>query len=397
MRLRSLTVAVLVTAVTACTGGDGDGAGRRGARQTRRPSDAPLLQWRRDALGSDILPSGGRLLAADGERVYVASGFGEVNATHIVTGLDRASGSTRWTATRAGPVFLHGVVGDVLVVSEQADVVAGIEAATGTERWVLHVRDLGLSGYGATIGVIAEGVTALGLSARGEGDTRPPVVLGLDAASGLVRWQAALAPGTDLNFGQPTVVDGAAVFLSTPSHPGSAPGNVAHAVNLSDGSVRWNVDLGGGQGFHVAGPIASPAGGVHLPGAGAVITVDSATGAVRWRRDSPPVAALATVGPRLWLLEPNRIVFLDPASGNELSARASNGTFLGPYVLTAAPDAHVVLAADQQHGAGLDRQRASTRWSLNWPAPLYDVPLVSQPLLVVATGDRAVTAYELPV
>jgi len=159
MRLGRLTVALLLTAFSACSAGDGEHAGERGARQARRTSDAPLRKWRRDTLGSDILPSGGRLLAADGARVYVASGFGEVNATHIVTGLDRATGSTRWTATRTGPVFLHGVAGDVLVVSEQYHVVAGLEAATGTERWVVDVRDLGLSGYGATIGVTAEGVT----------------------------------------------------------------------------------------------------------------------------------------------------------------------------------------------------------------------------------------------
>ena len=191
------------------------------------------------------------------------------------------------------------------------------------------------------------------------------------------------------------MVDGAAVFLSTPSHFGSAPGNVAHAVNLGDGSIRWNVDLGGGQGFHVAGPIAS-AGGVHLPGAGAIITVDPATGAVLWRRESSPAPALAAVGARLWVVELNRLVFLDPANGSELSASASNPQFFGPSVLTAAPEAPTVVAADQKHGAGLDRRRASTRWSLNWPATLFDVPLVSQRLLVVTTSDRAVTAYELP-
>jgi hypothetical protein len=134
---------------------------------------------------------------------------------------------------------------------------------------------------------------------------------------------------------------------------------------------------------------------VHLPAAGAVLTVDPATGAIRWRRDSSPFPALARIDNRLWILEPNRIVIADPANGTELSASPTRQPLLGPSALIPAPQADIVLAADQRHGAGVEPERAATQWSLNWPAPLFDVPVVSHDLLVITTSDRTVTSYQL--
>lgn len=356
------------------------------------------MRWQREALGSDFLPSGGRLLASDSERVFIASGPGDAGVgepRRTVTAVDRADGATRWTISRVGPPFLHGVVGNVLIVSEQYHVIAGLDAATGAERWAISLEAENLPGYGATIGVAAEGMIALGLSASSEGNTQPPVVVSLDPATGALQWRATLTTGTDLNFGKPAVIDGAAVFLSTPSHPGSAPGNVAHAVNLRDGSVRWTLDLGGGQGFHVAGAVATP-GGVHVPGPGAVLTVDPGTGSVRWRRDSSPVPTVAAVGNKLWLLEPNRVVLLDPQSGIEVANSPLDQPMLGPSALLTSPDAPSVIAVDQRRGIGMDRLDASTLWSRTWPATLNDIPIIAQDLLIVAAIDSAVTAYELP-
>jgi len=236
-KLQGLTLALLLVTVVGCAGGEDEQRPPTATDRKRPTTDAPVPRWRRDGLASDILPVGW-LAVADDARIYVASGFGEVDGTHIVTGLNRESGETVWTATRGGPVFVDGVTGDVLVVGEQANVVAGLDTATGVERWAIDLRGEGLSGYGATVGVTADGLMALGLSAGGEGDTRPPVVLGLDTTNGVLQWRAPLVAGTDLNFGQPTVADGAAVFMSTPSHPGSAPTNLAHAINLSKPCTR---------------------------------------------------------------------------------------------------------------------------------------------------------------
>jgi hypothetical protein len=108
------------------------------------------------------------------------------------------------------------------------------------------------------------------------------------------------------------------------------------------------------------------------------------------------VPAVAAVGDKLWLLEPNRIVLLDPQTGIEVANSPLDQPLLGPSALLTSPEAPVVLAIDQRRGVGTDRVDASTLWSRTWPATLNDIPIISRDLLVVATIDSAVTAYELP-
>jgi hypothetical protein len=63
---------------------------------------------------------------------------------------------------------------------------------------------------------MTDGLAVIGISAQAEGNTAPPVILGVDPVSGVPAWQVALAEGTDLTFGMPAVVDDTVVFLSTP-------------------------------------------------------------------------------------------------------------------------------------------------------------------------------------
>lgn len=395
--LRAQFAAVLLAflvAVAACTDGGNSGHGRRG--DTRGSGQASALRWQRGGLGmsSSFLPSGGRLLATDDERVYAASGFGRPafgDSPYTVTALARDTGETRWSLNRPSPPFLQGVAAGILLVNEQYDVLLGIDAATGAERWHLDLSTIGLGRYGATVSAIRDGVAAMGLSAGGEGDTRPPVVVGIDPTNGRPLWRTNLAAGTDLNFGTPVVAGDAVVFLSTPSHPGSAPASMAHAVDPRDGVVRWSIEIGGGQGFHARSAAVSSA-GVHIPGPDAVITVDAATGEVRWRRGSPAPAP-AMVGSRLWLWEAGRIVTLDPLTGQELASYSHDGP-LGDRLLIAPPQGGGVLAIDPRQGRALNPRDPAVFGSQDWPAPLVDVPLVSRDLLVVATGDQGVTAYD---
>jgi outer membrane protein assembly factor BamB len=357
------------------------------------------VRWQRAGVGmsSSFLPSGGRLLAADGEHVYAASGFGEAGfgeSQHTVSALDRNTGETRWTLTRAGPPFLQGVVDGVVLVNEQYNVLIGVDGVTGSERRTTELSSFGLNGYGATVNAVNEGVAAVGVTASGEGSTQPPVITGIDPTNGQLRWRAILAPGTDLNHGTPIVVDGAALFLSTLSHPGSAPRNMMYAVDLSDGTVRWSVELGGGQGFHGVGAVVSR-GGVHIPGPGALITVDPANGTERWRREAGPLPAPAVVGNKLVLLTGSAIVVVDPVTGQELSYLADARGTPGDHVSPSLPDKPVVLAIDRRHGRGIDVRNLATTWSQDWPALLVDVPLLLTDALVVATGDRGVTVFEI--
>jgi outer membrane protein assembly factor BamB len=400
-RARGSLVVALILGFAACAGGGGRSAGSDVRADKERPQKAskPVVRWERDELGmsDSFLPSGGRLLAGDGEAVYVASGFGApaIDVENTVTALDRTSGETRWTVTRAGPVFLQGVAGSVVVANEQFDLIVGLDAATGQQQWVADLPTVGLGGYGANVSAMTDALVIVGVSARTEGDTRPPVIVALDPSTGSVVWQATLDAGTDLNFGAPALVDGAIVFLSTLSHPESAPGNIAHAVNLADGSIRWSVPLGGSQGFHAFGAAVSAA-GVHLPGQTTVTTVDPTTGAIQWERDGA-FARPVTVGDQLWVLEADRIVVVDAHTGQELSSITKDmneGDAGLPLIPTQRGD--LVLLFSRTGARAVDVTQHTTRWSTNWPRAAVDVPLATDDLLTVATGDRGITTFDLP-
>jgi hypothetical protein len=69
------------------------------------------------------------LLAADRERVYAASEFGEAGVgepQHIVTALDRNTGETRWSLNRPAAPFLQGISAGVLVINDQYNALSGM-------------------------------------------------------------------------------------------------------------------------------------------------------------------------------------------------------------------------------------------------------------------------------
>jgi hypothetical protein len=185
------------------------------------------------------------------------------------------------------------------------------------------------------------------------------------------------------------MADGAAVFLSTLSHPGSAPGNVAHAVNIKDGAVRFAVQLGGSQGFWNASPIKTRA-GMHLPG---LITVDPRTGAEQWR--TVLTGRLAASLNRIVALEADRLVTLDASTGRELSGRRLPPDLQGA-ALFAALDHRTLLVASPLRVLAIDSVRLTSQWSTAWPAPLAAYPLVTHDLVVAVLQRGRVVAYDTP-
>jgi outer membrane protein assembly factor BamB len=382
----ALSVAV---AVVVDRGADDDPARRRRVGG-QAVSEEPVLRWRTDGLVGSI-PAGQRMLAANAKHVFVASGFADA---HVVHALDRATGEIRWTSVRPSTTFLQGLIGGVLVASGQYDTVTGLAVDTGAERWTIDLRAIDLAGYGADVSAVIGDLMVVGLSSHGEGDTRPPVVVGVDGLEGTVRWRAVLETGTDLMWGEPLIADGAAVFLSMPSNPTSAPSNVAHAVNVGDGSVRWTFPLGGGQGFRLVAPVAS-AGRVHLPAQREVVTVDVATGTELWRRPSMmPVPLLR--GDELVVLEDGQLVVIDAASGEARSNRALSPLSQPPDYVLAPFDSEAVLLFDREQARAVVLDDGTPRWLLRWPSSPIAVPTIDEELLLVAADDGTVSAYDLP-
>jgi hypothetical protein len=165
---------------------------------------------------------------------------------------------------------------------------------------------------------------------------------------------------------------------------------------VGDGSIRWSVPLAGGQGFHAFSALSSP-GGVHLPGHESTVTVDPVAGTIRWERSGAYPRPIAPTDGDLWILEADQIVRVDPVSGEERGVLASDviapDAGASPIQL---PDSGLLLTFGFEGARLVDTRDATTRWSLDWRFTAVDLPLVTSDLLIVATGNRAVTAYELP-
>ncbi len=342
-------------------------------------------------MGESFGATSGRLAVAWGDGIFAAEGFGSGGGDAVgrISGLERASGEVRWTARLGGPAFLQGATGGVVIANTQYEKIVGLDADDGTVRWEISLSALGLDGYGAVTSAIAEPLSAIGLSANGEGDVRPPVVLGVNTSTGAVTWRTPLVEGTDLEWGTPPVNDGQTVFLSTLSHAGSARENVAHLLDVADGSVRWMAGTGGGQSFHffpavINGPY------VHLPGYPELVTVDRADGSRRWSRPGP-VGAL--VGDRLWVAgSGGSLAEVDPGTGDVVREIASPIEY--PALLLELGEGRLGLL-DLEQLAVLDAD-GQVRLRQAWQASLVDTPHVDGNMLFVSTGDQALTAYSIP-
>jgi outer membrane protein assembly factor BamB len=260
-----------------------------------------------------FLPETGHFVVADHRAVYVASGLTDQGQ---VVALDRRTGRARWRASSAGRGgALIQASGDGVVVVNSYEEIDGLDTATGQLRWSVSLPALGLAGYWPGRSAMAGDNILVGLSGHGEGDFRPPIVLALDVQTGRQVWSSTLAPGTDLNFSTPAVRGSVAVFMSTLSAPGTASGNMVHALDTSSGSIRWHVELGGEQafGFWPAQQDDTTVFILGVRGVDELRAVDVVTGAQRW--STPGRIALRNLA-GLWVLRPDHsLALVDPDTG----------------------------------------------------------------------------------
>ncbi len=380
--LACVALAVSVTAALLLT--RDDAPSKRRAAHPREPS----VVWQRQ-FASPVTPSFRRSVVLDRSTVFVSEGYAEPSA---VRALDRGTGATRWSRTFPSAVFIQGSASGVVIVGGY-DALAGLDVATGAVRWTVDLPGEGLGGYEPVVSSVRSETSAIGLSADSEGDVRPPVVLGLNPVSGKIRWRTPLADGTDLTFAQPLVANDAAVFLTTLSHPGSAPGSGAYAVDIGDGSIQWDVPLGGNQGFGAASAVATP-GAVHIPSQLGILTVASSDGTIEWRFPGTGAAAVAHVGDALVALDGGAIVTLDSSDGREIARTATSVT--GPQLLDSLSGGRGLLVLGLSSAQGIDLGRNHPLWSITWPGRLATIPVESGGMLISSTMDGRITAFRIP-
>lgn len=199
-----------------------------------------------------------------------------------------------------------------------------------------------------------------------------------------MRWSSPLEEETEAQWAPPAVTGGLVVVRTTPGHPGVEVGNVVHAVRLSDGSVRWRADLGGGQGFTERPTVVGPGRVfVHAPPHSTTLALDTATGAVVWRSDAG--WPLARVAGGLLVVRDRAIRLLDPVTGRPTAHEpvvTSDTSVLG---LHPARVADAVVAATDRELVVL---------SPDTGAPIERIPLPSRPTDLAAAGDHVLVATE---
>lgn len=194
-----------------------------------------------------------RLLAASGEMVFVADGWGGLNDDpSAVTAFDAATGELIWQRTDLreeatfDSVFIQVLTSDRLIVNGQHRMLGALNPATGESIWTFDIPDA----YNAPSGaVVAEGVLYVGIHATGEGAIEPPIVYAINLDDRSVIWETVLTEGTDLQPVAPGLSENTLLLSTTLSHPGSAEGNMVHALSREDGSLLWELNLGGEQQF----------------------------------------------------------------------------------------------------------------------------------------------------
>lgn len=223
-----------------------------------------------------------------------------------------------------GPLAMPAVFGD----RDDAE-------TTPTLRWKAAIAD-GEGGFTARPVVAGDLVVTAGYTVAAARDTiDEEVLLAYDLATGTERWRLAASTMGGSQFGLPVVADGSLyATLSPPWHDdprdpisptvaAERPGSVLLGIDARTGQERWRAPIADPE---YAPPIVAE-GNVFLQASdGAIVAYDAATGAARWRVQSPAtgpeidrprhVTLAATDG--MLVVSARRVLLgLDAATGDE--------------------------------------------------------------------------------
>jgi len=275
-------------------------------------------------------------IAAAGNAIYAATGFGELVA------LDAATGTRLWSFKMSAPAHSAPTVagGKVYAVSA-TNVLHAVNLADGTEAWQY-------SGIPETAGVLsaaspaADGDTVVVPYSSGE-------VIAFDAASGETKWADAVIRSTrTLAVSGLTDVAASPVIHNGIVYATGVSGRTI-AVDLGSGERVWERNIGSASTPAVSGNALFL---VDLEDN--LVAMDRSTGQVFWRTALPVVrkkrffsvwTGPTLAGSLLWAVSNDRrMIGVDPASGNIVVDRElPSPAYVKPI---AAGGQLLVLAAD---------------------------------------------------
>lgn len=378
-----------------------------GECSTPTTTNAPVegAAWAISGVGMiDAFFADGRLLATDGERLFVADGHGSFSdSPRMVTAVSADSGAILWQQDFGAGIqqglFIQAVSADRLLVNVAEGQVWTLDTSTGE---ILREFDL-LAGYGAAGTVATDDVYFLGADTSSEGNTDPPHVMSVNFDDGSLNWETFLTEGTDLQPISPAFADDALIFTSTLSHPGSAEGNMVHSLDPADGSILWTANLGGDQQFKFF-PSLIVGNNVVVSGPDGAVALALATGEQGW--STPNVQPLG-LGPdgRIYAYAPNGVVTLDPDTGEpDQFIDLDWSPRYAPIGLWINGDQVVVSDGIRLRVFSQASGELAFEWSAD-PGAIVDFPILATPnLMAIPIGrqtqdppaDREVVGLELP-
>jgi outer membrane protein assembly factor BamB len=296
----------------------------------------------------------------DGGRVYVGTYEGDA-----LVALDPATGTVEWRYDRlssGGRVAVLGPADDRLVVAPGADGLHGVDATTGERRWVYGDGSFDHDGN-----VVATDGAVFANGRNG--------IHAVEIASGERRWTA--------DGNQVGAATGETLLL------GDGP---FRALSTADGTERWRVDD-----TTPYGSIAVRDGTVYVGELGTVEAYALADGTEEWVFEGdtedfrvPAVTANRVVVGSSWTeVAGGNLYVLDRPDGDLQWCRSYGDRDVHG---TAVADGTIFVATDDVV-EGLTASGAVRLWVYREQYGNYETPAVTGNLLLVGTGDGAVTAF----
>lgn len=350
---------------------------RAPATTTPRPTDAGAVNldvttYRGDAARTGAMPGPGP--AGDPAIAWTFEADGPIRTSPLVVGdtvvlVDEAglvhaialgTGEERWSvdleADIGGTPVAHR---DVVIVGNDLGALAAIELATGAERWTAAL-DGPIRGSPAIVGERIVAGTTIGTA------------YGMDAATGAVAWSAPFGAAITKSV----AISGDTAYLGL-------TGGELVAVGSADGSARWRATLAtmGEIGTPtVAGGLVYVATGIDgvEPSARTMTAVDALSAEVRWRYASPshnqPYTAAVVDGRAYIVAEDGRVVALNGTTGTSIWSVATESSI---DALPSVAEGVVYVAGIGGPVSALDAATGEARWT---------VPIMGTPFAPVITG-----------